>query len=147
MGLLVRDLDHLVLGHAGGADGAEGLVIEQRESSAGGVASAGVAPTAGLDVLYVLPVVLGDGGAPVADGSQMGADLRVGLQAVGLVSRQSDSRRRDIQGGSPAIQNRGQRLCVGEGVVDARLVAVGEVVGAPVEQAVVGARRHQLQVP
>lgn len=32
--LLVGDFDHLVLGHAGGEDGAELLVIEEREGSA-----------------------------------------------------------------------------------------------------------------
>ena len=42
--LLVGDFDHLVLGHAGGEDGAELLVEEEGEGSAGGVASAGGAP-------------------------------------------------------------------------------------------------------
>ncbi len=34
MDLLVGDFDHLVLGHAGGEDGAEGLVVEEGEGSA-----------------------------------------------------------------------------------------------------------------
>ena len=32
--LLVGDFDHLVFGHAGGEDGAELLVVEEREGSA-----------------------------------------------------------------------------------------------------------------
>ena len=83
-GLLVGDFDHLVLGHAGGEDRAESPMVEQRQSSAGGVASAGCASAAGLDVLDVLPVVAGDGGAPVADGGEVGGDLGIGLEAVGL---------------------------------------------------------------
>ena len=33
-GLLVGDFDHLVLGHAGGEDGAELLVVEEGEGAA-----------------------------------------------------------------------------------------------------------------
>ncbi len=39
-GLLIGDFDHLVLGHAGGEDWAELAMEEEREGSAGDVASA-----------------------------------------------------------------------------------------------------------
>ena len=90
-GLLVGDFDHLVLGHAGGEDGAELLMVEQGESAAGGVASAGCASAAGLDVLDVLPVVTGDGGAPGADGGEVRGDLGIGLEAVGFVAREGEA--------------------------------------------------------
>ena len=89
--LLVGDFDHLVLGHAGGEDGAECLVVEQGQGAAGGVASAACASAAGLDVLDVLPVVLGDGGSPGADGGEVGADLGIGFEAVGFVARDGEA--------------------------------------------------------
>ncbi len=89
--LLVGDFDHLVLGHAGGEDGAEGLVVEEREGAAGGVASAGCSAAAGLDAFDVLPVVAGDGGAPGADGGEVSADLGEGLEAVGFVAREGEA--------------------------------------------------------
>ena len=33
-GLLIGDFDHLIVGHAGGEDGAELLMVEEGESSA-----------------------------------------------------------------------------------------------------------------
>ena len=45
-----------------------------------------------------------------------------------------------------AVEYGGERFGVGEGVVDAGLVAVGEVVGAAVEEVVVGAGGHEFEV-
>ncbi len=110
------------------------------------MASAGVAAVAGLDVLDVLPVVLGDGGSPGADGGEVGADLGVRLEAVGFVAGRvlGGARARGVE--APLIEDGCEGLGVGEGVVDAGLVAVGEVVGAAVEEAFVGAGGHQFEV-
>ena len=68
------------------------VVVEEGEGSAGGVASAGCAAAAGLDVLDVFPVVVGDGGSPGADGGEVGADLGEGFEAVGFVAREGEAR-------------------------------------------------------
>ena len=96
-------------------------------------------------MLDVFPVVVGDGGAPGADGGEVGADLGVGFDAIGFVSGESEARCGGEVGGV-AVEDGCEGFGVGEGVVDAGEVAVGEVVGATVEEVVVGAGGHEFEI-
>ena len=144
-GLLIGDLDHLVLGHAGGEDGAEGLVIEKGECAARGVSSSGCATSAGLDAFDVFEVVAGDRGSPWADGGEMSGDLGKGFDVVGFVTREGWARVGSA-GGDVTVEDGGEGFGVSEGVVDAGLVTVLEVVRAAVEEIVVGAGGHKFDV-
>ena len=75
----------------------------------------------------------------------MRGDLREGFAAVGFVSRDREARRWWCVGGA-AIEDGGERLGVGEGVVNAGPIAMLEVVGAAVEDVVVGAGGHQFEI-
>ncbi len=75
-------------------------------------------------MLDVLPVVVGDGGAPGADGGEVGADFGIGLETVGFVSREGEARCGGEVVGA-AIEYGCEGFGVGEGVVDAGKVAVG----------------------
>ncbi len=88
--LLIADLDDLILRHAGNTQRSERAVIEQRQRPTADVTSASVAGR--LHLLDVLPVVLGNGRSPVADGREMRADLGIRLQPVGFISRQRQTR-------------------------------------------------------
>ena len=96
-------------------------------------------------MLDVLPVIVGDGGAPGADGGEVGADFGIGFESVGFVSRECEARGGGEVVGA-AIEYGCEGFGVGEGVVDAGKVAVSEVVGAAVEEVVVRAGGHQLEV-
>ena len=96
-------------------------------------------------MLDVLPVVVGNGGAPGADGGEMGADFGIGFEAVRFVSREGEARRGGEVVGA-AIEYGCEGFGVGEGMVDAREVAVREVVGTAIEEIVVSAGGHQLEV-
>jgi len=109
------------------------------------VASAGCAAASGLDALDVLEVVAGDGGSPGADGGEVRGDLGEGFDGVGFVAREGEAGRgREV--GGVAVEDGGEGFGVGEGVVDAGLVAVLVVMRAAVEQVVVGAGGHELEV-
>ena len=109
------------------------------------MASARCSSSAGLDALDVFEVVAGDGGAPGPDGGQMRRDLREGFAPVGFVSWNREAWRwRWVRGA--AIEDGGEGLGVGERVVNAGPIAVFEVVGAAVEDVVVGAGGHEFEI-
>ena len=56
------------------------------------MASAACASAAGLDALDVFEVVVGDGGAPGADGGEVSGDFGEGFEAVGFVARDGEAR-------------------------------------------------------
>lgn len=109
------------------------------------MASAGCASAAGLDTLDVFEVVVSDGGAPGADGGEMSGDFGIGFDAVGFVAWDGEARGWCFAGGV-AVEYGGEGFGVGEGVVDAGLVTVLEIVGATVEEIVVGAGGHEFEV-
>ena len=75
----------------------------------------------------------------------MGGDLGEGFDVVGLVAREGEARVMGA-GGDVTVEDCGKGFGVGEGVVDAGTVAVLEVVGASVEDVVVGAGGHEFDV-
>lgn len=115
-------------------DGAELQVVENRESAAAHVAPESAA--ARLRVLLVIPVVLGDGGAPETDCGEVRADGGEAPQPIWLVARNRGPLR--VGGKATAIEHSGKRLGMGKSVVDARQVAVHSVVGTAVEKARLG---------
>ena len=135
--LLVVSFPELVLRHAGDEHRAEALVEEERERAAARMTAAG-----GL----VLPVVLGDGGPPLSERGEPGADLGKAAEAIGLVARESDARSGRLGAGA-SVEHGRERLGVREGVVDARRHAVTVVVRASVQKAGVRAGRELLEVP